>query len=116
MLSTMERSTEKVLGYKISGDMTKADLQTLVPALASAAEAQGSVSVLFDLTGFDREKLTALSSDVDFGRQLQGKIDKMALVGNKKWEHYLTKLAAPLDANDSKFFETDNDAWSWLQA
>jgi hypothetical protein len=114
MLSTMERSTDKILGYTISGDMTKADFQTLVPVLSSVIAAQGSVSVLFDLTGFEREKLTALGSDVDFGQQFQGKIDKIALVGDKKWEHHITKLAQPLDAKESKFFETDDDAWAWL--
>jgi hypothetical protein len=114
MLSTMERSTDKILGYTISGDLTKADYQTLAPVLSSVIEAQGSVSVLFDLTGFKREKLTALGSDVNFGQQFQGKIDKMALVGDSKWESHLTKLVQPYDAKDAKFFETDDDAWTWL--
>ena len=51
---------------------------------------------------------------MDFGQQLQGKIDKMAIVGDKKWEHHLTKLAEPLDVKESKFFASDDDAWSWL--
>ena len=54
MLSTMERSTDKILGYTISGDMTKADYQTLGPVLSSVIKSEGSVSVLFDLTGFKR--------------------------------------------------------------
>jgi hypothetical protein len=53
---------------------------------------------------------------VDFGQQLRGKIDKMAIVSAKKWEHHLTKLAQPLDVKASQFFETDDDAWSWLTA
>jgi hypothetical protein len=114
MLSTMERSTDKILGYTISGDMTKADYQTLGPVLSSVIKSEGSVSVLFDLTGFKREKISALGSDVDFGQQFQGKIDKIALVGNSKWESHLTKLIEPYDAKEAKFFETNNDAWTWL--
>jgi len=114
MLSTMERSTDQILGYTISGDMTKADYQTLVPAMSAVIGAQGSVSVLFDLTGFQWEKISAWGSGVDFGQQLHGKIDKMAIVGDKKWEHHLTKLAEPLDVKESKFFASDDDAWSWL--
>jgi hypothetical protein len=116
MLSTMERSTDKVLAYTISGEMTKADYQTLVPAMSAVVGAQGSVSVLFDLTDFQWEKITAWGSGVDFGQQLQGKIDKLAIVSDKKWEHHLTKLAQPLDVKASQFFETDDDAWSWLTA
>lgn len=78
--------------------------------------AQGSASVLFDLTDFKWEKITACGSGVDFGQQLQGKIDKMAIVSDKKWEHQLTKLAEPLDVKASQFFESDDDAWSWLTA
>jgi hypothetical protein len=114
MLSTMERSTDKVLGYTISGNMTKADYQTLVPAMSAVVGAQGSVSVLFDLTDFQWAKVSSWGSGVDFGKQLQGKIDKMAIVSDKKWQHHLTKLAAPLKVTESKFFETDDDAWSWL--
>jgi len=116
MLSTMERSTDKVLGYTISGEMTKADYQTLVPAMSAVISAQGSVSVLFDLTDFKWEKITAWGSGSDFGQQVQGKIDKMAIVSDKKWEHHLTKLAEPLDVKASQFFETNDDAWSWLTA
>jgi hypothetical protein len=116
MLSTIERSTDQILGYTISGDMTKADYQTLVPAMSAVIAAQGSVSVLFDLTDFQWQKITAWGSGVNFGQQLQGKIDKMAIVSDKKWEHHLTKLAKPLDVKESQFFETDDDAWSWLTA
>jgi len=114
MLSTMERSTDKILGYTISGNMTKADYQTLVPAMSAVIKAQGSVSALFDLTDFKWEKINAWGSGADFGNQLQGKIDKMAIVSDKKWEHHLSKLAKPLHVKESKFFENDDDAWSWL--
>jgi hypothetical protein len=32
--------------------MTKADYQTLIPAVSAAIKAQGRVSAMFDLTGF----------------------------------------------------------------
>jgi len=114
MLQTMERSTDTAIGYKISGEMTKADYQTLVPAVSAAIKAQGTVSVMFDLTGFQWEKISAWGSEVDFGKQFHDKIDRMAIVGDKKWEHHLAKLAKPYAAKEAKFFETDNDAWSWL--
>jgi hypothetical protein len=79
----MEHSTDKILGYRVSGDMTKADYQTLTPAVAAAIEAHGSVSVLLDLTGFHWEKVSGWGADLHFGRQFHDKIDKMAIVGDK---------------------------------
>jgi len=114
VIETMERSTVKILGYRISGDMTKADYQTLTPAVAAAIEAHGSVSLLLDLTEFHWEKVSAWGADLHFGKQFHDKIDKMAIVGDKKWERHLAHLAQPYYAREAKFFETDDDAWIWL--
>ncbi|MDX2379756.1 MAG: STAS/SEC14 domain-containing protein [Acidimicrobiia bacterium] len=114
MIETMERSTGNVLGYTVSGDMTKADYQTLVPAVEAAIKAHGSVSLLFDLTGFHWEKVNAWGSDLNFGKQFHADVDKMAIVGDKGWERHIAKLAQPYYAREAKYFETDDDAWDWL--
>ena len=114
MIETMERSSGKVLGYVMSGDITKADYETLVPAVAAAVEAHGSVSLLFDLTDFHWEKMSAWKSDMDFGKDYHDKIDKMAIVGDKGWEKHLTKLADRYYAKEAEYFEAADDAWDWL--
>ena len=116
MIETMERSTGNILGYTVTGDMTKADYQTLVPAVEAAIKDHGSVSLLFDLSGFHWEKVNAWSSDLNFGKQFHDKVDKMAIVGNKGWERHITKLAQPYYAKEAKYFETDDDAWDWLNS
>jgi hypothetical protein len=110
----MDRSTDAVLCYKLSGDVTKADYQTLTPAVEAAIKANGSISLLFDLTDLHWEKASAWGSDLDFGKQFGGNVERMAIVGDKGWEKHLTKLAQPYYAKDAKYFDTDDDAWSWL--
>ena len=73
------------------------------------------MSLLFDLTEFKWEKVNAWGNDRDFGKQFKDKIDKMAIVGDKKWGRHLAKLAQPFDAKESKYFVADDDAWDWLQ-
>ena len=114
MLCTMDRSTEAILCYKLSDDITKADFQTLTPAVEAAIKANGSISLLFDLTDLHVEKASAWGSNLDFGRQFGDNVEKMAIVGDKGWEKHLTKLAEPYYAKDAKYFDTDDDAWSWL--
>ena len=114
MIETMERSTGSILGYKVSGQVDKADYRTLVPAVEAAIAKHSSVSLLFDLTDFKWEKVSAWGSDLNFGKQFHNSIDKMAIVGNKSWEGQITKLAQPYYAKAAKFFETDDDAWGWL--
>ena len=57
----MEKSSGNVIGYKISGDMTKADYATLDPAVAAAVKEYGSINLLFDMTDFHWEKMAAWS-------------------------------------------------------
>lgn len=115
MIETMGRSTGSVLGYEISGTVSKADYDTLVPAVGAAIDEHGSVSLLFDLRGFHWEKVSAWGADLNFGKEYHDRIEKMAIVGDKRWEKHLAKLASPYYAREARYFETADDAWDWLQ-
>ena len=115
MIEAMDRSTQTVLGFKVSGTVTKDDYEVLTPAVEAAIDANGSVSLLLDLTGFHWEKVSAWASDLRFAKQYHDKISKMAIVGDKKWERHLASLCSPYYAKEAKFFESDGDAWDWLE-
>ena len=51
MIETMDRSTQTVLGFKVSGTVTKDDYEVLTPAVEAAIDANGSVSLLLDQNG-----------------------------------------------------------------
>jgi hypothetical protein len=113
-ISVLDRSTGRTLGFKVSGDVTKADYEVLTPAVAAAVDQHGTVNVLLDLTDFHWEKIGAWGADIHFGHECHDKIDRMAIVGNRNWEKHLASLASPFYAEDSRYFEDDADAWAWL--
>lgn len=115
-ITTMERSEKNILGFEVSGDVTKADYETLTPAVAAAVDRYGSVSLLVDLTDFHWEKVDAWGSDLHFGHEYHDKIDRMAIVGDKSWQKHLAHLCSPFYAKDSAFFDNDDEAWNWLEA
>ena len=115
MLETMEESSGNVLGFKMIGDITKADYETLGPAVEAAVTQYGSVNLLLDLTQFHWEKATAWGSDLDFGHTYKDKIDKMAMVSHAKWVKHLARLAEPFYAREIQTFESVDDAWGWLE-
>lgn len=114
-ISTIDTDSDSVIGFKISGDVTKSDYDVLNPAVSSAIDSNGSVNVLLDLTDFEWEKIEAWKSDLKFGKEFHDKIERMAIVGDKKWEKYLSDLAGGFYAQSSEFFETDDDALTWLK-
>jgi len=116
MLQTMDKTSGNVIGYRLIGDVTKADYDTLDPAIGAAVKQYGTVKLLFDLSQFHWEKVNAWASDVDFGKTYKNDIAKMALVGDAKWVRPLVKAAGPFYAMEMKAFDTDNDAWDWLSS
>ncbi len=118
MIEKMEASQGNVLGFKLSGHITKADYDILVPAVQAAVQQDGSVSLLLNMQDFKWEEASAWGDDLHFGRTYRKKVDTMAIVGDKRWEKWIAKLAAPFFAEEAQFFQPpDTDAaWEWLGA
>ena len=78
---------------------------------------EGNVRILFNLTGFKAEKIDAFVADLKFGHKFHEKIQKMAIVGDKIWEKWITHLARPFYAKEAKYFQSVDTAkaWSWLR-
>lgn len=116
MIEQMDKSQGNTLGFKLSGDINKADYDVLVPAVQAAVDQAGSVSLLLDMQDFKWEKVSAWGADLNFGHTYRKKIDKMAIVGNKTWERWIAKLAEPFYAKEALFFSLAeiDAAWEWL--
>ncbi len=117
MIAKLGESSDKVLGFKVSGTVKKDDYQVLIPEVENAVQANESVHLLLDLTDFKWEAVEAWGLDLKFGREYRKKIDKMAIVGDKRWQKWMTKIADPFFAQEAKYFETSrvNKAWDWLR-
>jgi len=118
MLEKLSESSGNVIGFKAVGDITKADYDILTPEVESLAQQHDSICLLMDLTEFKWEKAEAWRADMKFGSQFRKNIAKMAIVGDKKWEKWLTKVCAPFYAREAKHFSSDDigSAWDWLRA
>ena len=116
MIQQIGQSEDNVLGYRIIGDITKDDYTQLVPTVEAAVKEYGAIRLLFDLSDFTWEKVDAWSSDLGFGKEFKGTIERMALVGQQSWGKYLTKLAAPFYAQEAQWFTDVDKAWTWVKS
>ncbi len=116
MITKLEQSSGNVIGFKVSGTITKDDYATLVPDVEALVDQVGDINVLLDLTDFKWEKVNAWGSDMKFGSTYRKKIDKMAIVGDKTWQKWLTHLVDPFYAREAQFFspQDSESAWTWL--
>ena len=117
MLQKLDQSSGAVVGYKVLGKVTAEDYQELEPAIQLLVDKYDSVYLLLDLQEFAGEEVKAWLPDLKFGHRFHDKIEKMAIVGDKRWQKWLAALASPWYAHDTRFFHPDetDKAWAWLR-
>lgn len=98
--------------------ITAADYLKLEPEVRDLVEKEGNIRMQIDPTEFQWEKLEAWLPDLEFGYEFHGKIHKMAIVGDKTWEKWISHLAKPFNARNVKFFHSSDidKAWTWLRS
>ncbi|MFN2125925.1 MAG: STAS/SEC14 domain-containing protein [Candidatus Promineifilaceae bacterium] len=116
MLKKMEQSAGDILGYKVMGTIDKSDYESLDAEVQSLLDQNDQIKMLLDMTEFKGEKASAWGKDLNFGKRFHKKIAKMAIVGDKEWEKWLTKLVDPFYAEEGKYFPVEDSAkaWAWL--
>ena len=117
MIEKLSESSGSVVGYKVVGKVTVEDYQRLDPQVQTLVGQYDNVRLLIDMQEFAGEEVKAWLPDLKFGHRFHDKISKMAIVGDKRWEKWLTALADPFYAKEAKFFhpEDSGKAWAWLR-
>ena len=118
MIDKLSESAGPVVGFSVKGKVTADDIKQLVPEIEALAQKYvDGLYVLMDLQEFTREEVDAWIPDWKFGRQFHNKITKLAIVGDKRWEKWLTAFVDPFYAQEGKYFSSDekDKAWAWLR-
>ncbi len=106
-----------VLGVHASGTLTKHDYDAFVPAVERLIKQNGKMSVLFDMHDFHGWDAAAMWEDARFGFKHAGDIEKIALVGERKWQELMSSFCEFLTRGEVRYFERSQieEAWSWLR-
>ncbi len=98
------------------GKLTHEDYKIFVPMIDKALkEAKGlEVDLLVDMRSFTGWELLAGWDDLKFGVKHRNSFDRMAIIGNKKWEKLSVKMMKHLMKGKSKFFKNREEGLTWL--
>jgi hypothetical protein len=118
MIDVMSRSAGKVVGLRVSGKLLHEDYAAFLPKVEALIEQYGCVRCLVEMTGFEGMELRAFWDEVKFDVRHSRQIERCAVVGDKTWESWMTRLSRPLFPNaDMRFFEPAaiDQAWTWVE-
>jgi hypothetical protein len=111
-----EESGGNVLAIRASGKLVKPDYELLVPAFERHVRAHGKVRLLFDMTGFEGWSAGAAWEDFKLGVEHYADIERLAILGERKWHHAMATFCGPLTKAAVRYFDHTDAAAAraWL--
>jgi hypothetical protein len=105
-----------VVCVKATGKLTAADYEAFVPALERCIEARGPVRLLFEMHDFHGWELGAMWDDLKFGAHHAHDIERIAMIGETKWQKHLATFSKPFTLAKVRYFNaTERDeAKAWI--
>jgi len=116
-LQVQELDGGKVLEVHISDKLQKQDYQHFTPAVEKLIAAQGKLRILMVMKDFHGWEVGALWEDIKFDVKHFRDIERLAMVGDKKWEQGMATFCKPFTSATVRYFDASqvDQARQWVQ-
>jgi hypothetical protein len=116
MIEQLPSPSDKILGFKMSGKLHDDDYKTFGPVVEAAVAKVGKIRLLAQFEDFHGWDMHALWDDIKFSTKHCLDIERIALVGDKKWEKWMATVCKPFTMAKIKYFDASEieTAWAWL--
>ena len=111
-----EEAAGKVLVVKLSGKLVKEDYARFVPEVERLIGEHGKLRMLVQMHDFHGWTMGALWEDVKFDWKHFGDIERLALVGESKWEAGMAVFCKPFTRATIRYFDASKatEANNWI--
>lgn len=115
MITLLERSKGNVLGFEATGKISPEDIESVAGIADKAIAEYGKISWLMMMETARYTSLRAMYEDMMWLVKNLKHFDKMAVVGDKKWEELLVKADGLVFGE--KYFDVSQleEAWSYVE-
>jgi hypothetical protein len=105
----------KILALTLTGTLTRQDYEHFTPVVERAVETHGKIRLLVQMTGFHGWTLGALWDDLKFDIRHFSQVERLAMVGDHKWESWMAMFCKPFTTAEIRYFdqnrEVEADDW-----
>lgn len=114
----MPTQKRKYVEVDLSGKLERADYERLVPQFEQWIEEHGKVRLLVRMHNFHGWRIGALWENVKFDMHHFGDFERIALVGENKWQSYMSAFCKPFTSAQVRSFRPAalDEAKAWLES
>ena len=118
MIEVKKQQHGNILDMTVTGRLTKDDYENFVPEVERLIQEHGKVRVLFDMHGFHGWTPGALWEDLKFDARHFRDIERLAFVGERKWEAGMASFCKPFTSAAIKYFDRGqaDEARQWVRS
>ena len=111
-----EESQGKVFVIELTGKLTRQDYEHFVPETERRIKEHGKLRMLVRMHDFHGWELGALWEDIKFDVKHFADIERLALVGERKWEAGMASFCKPFTSAKVRYFDAAHydEAIGWL--
>jgi SpoIIAA-like/HEAT repeats len=115
-ITIKERDGGKLLEVNVTGKLVKEDYEKFVPAVDRAVKQRGKIRMLVEMHDFTGWTASALWEDTKFAVHHFRDIERLAVVGEKKWEQGMAAFCKPFTTATVRYFDHTQaaEARDWL--
>jgi len=115
MLTILNRSHENVIGIEASEIITESDIEGIVPHFDALIKKYGKINWLIIIKTSRYATLRAMYEDMMWLIKNLKHFDRMAIVGDKKWEELLIKADDLIFGE--RYFDVSqmSEAWDYVE-
>lgn len=112
-LSTAD--TGNVVSIRLTGKLTTEDYARFVPVIEEAIARHGKIRLLLELRDFHGWTAGALWEDTKFDMHHFNDLERLAIVGEKRWEKGMAIFCKPFTTAEIRYFDVSEreaaEAW-----
>ena len=105
------------IATKVTGKISKADYQKVLPIINDQLQTNNKIRWYFEMEDFEGWDLKGLYEELNFDIEHARDLEKIAMVGEKKWTEWLSDMMKPFTSAEVKHFESaqKEEALAWIK-
>lgn len=110
MYQLLPESQGGFVALRLTGKLDASDYEGIIPILESRIREHGKLRLYWEMRDFEGWTLGGLWADGGFDAKHANDFTRIALVGERKWHEWMTKLIKPFTDAEVKYFDLDERA------
>ena len=118
MYERIERAGSRAHGFAIIDPLGGDEAEALRKTLEASIRSEGKIRVLFELRSQPYGDFKALWEDLKFQVKHIGDLERVAVVGDRRWEKAAVRVFDTFTSAQCRYFERGHEdlAWSWVES